>query len=486
MDTYEALLINVRDLRVAVASEGRATYERWRARIAEPGFASAALNLAHYLALRHRDIRPMQRDLMSLGLSSLGRLEGRVLASFDAVIASLSAVTGEGTAMRRPSPRQFFRGERHLRANTKALFGPPGAGREGRILVTLPSEAADAPDLIERLARAGMDSVRINCAHDGPEAWLSMIAHVRRAEGLCQRKIAILMDIAGPKLRTGAVCVPIDGARLKPGDALVLTKAAPAPGAGGFQAACLPAQILDRIEVGAAVLLDDGKLRGIVTAKEPERVTLRVERTKPKGFKLKPERGLNFPNTDLGLGPLTDNDLAALDIITAHADMIGYSFVETAEDIVLLQKELALRRKDWRKLGLVAKIETPTAVRNLPEIIVEAAGRQPFAVMIARGDLAVELGFERLAEMQEEILWLCEAAHVPVIWATQVLENLIRSGLPTRAEMTDAAMGVRAECVMLNKGEHLVQAIAAVDALFRRMGEHQLKKTPTLRALRSW
>jgi len=134
----------------------------------------------------------------------------------------------------------------------------------------------------------------------------------------------------------------------------------------------------------------------------------------------------------------------------------------------------------------VAKIETPVAVRNLPEILVAAAGRQPFGVMIARGDLAVEIGFSRLAEMQEELLWLSEAAHVPVIWATQVLEKLVKSGLPSRGEMTDAAMAARAECVMLNKGPNVTAAIEALDGLFRRMAEHQSKKTPTLRALRTW
>jgi len=147
---------------------------------------------------------------------------------------------------------------------------------------------------------------------------------------------------------------------------------------------------------------------------------------------------------------------------------------------------LRRRRLDWSKIGLVAKIETPRAVANLPEIIVEAAGHQPLAVMIARGDLAVELGFERLAEMQDEILWICEAAHIPAIWATQVLEGLVTKGLPSRGEMTDAAMAGRAECVMLNKGRNVGVAIDALDRLLRRMGEHQVKKTPTLRALKSW
>ena len=107
------------------------------------------------------------------------------------------------------------------------------------------------------------------------------------------------------------------------------------------------------------------------------------------------------------------------------------------------------------------KIETRLGVQNLPQLIVEAAGRRPLAVMIARGDLAVELGFGRMSEMQEEILWLCDAAHVPVIWATQVLDNFVSEGGPTRAEATDAAMSQRAECVMLNKGPYLVEAVSS-------------------------
>ena len=106
--------------------------------------------------------------------------------------------------------------------------------------------------------------------------------------------------------------------------------------------------------------------------------------------------------------------------------------------------------------------------------------------MIARGDLAVEAGYERLAELQEEILWLCEAAHVPVIWATQVLDTLARTGVPSRAEVTDAAAGERAECVMLNKGPYIVDAVTTLDDILRRMEGHQLKKRQLLRQLRSW
>jgi pyruvate kinase len=106
--------------------------------------------------------------------------------------------------------------------------------------------------------------------------------------------------------------------------------------------------------------------------------------------------------------------------------------------------------------------------------------------MIARGDLAIEAGYERLAELQEEILWLGEAAHLPVIWATEVLDRLAKTGRPSRSEITDAAMSERAECVMLNKGRHIVQAIATLDDILRRMAEHQSKKRQLLRPLRSW
>jgi len=105
-------------------------------------------------------------------------------------------------------------------------------------------------------------------------------------------------------------------------------------------------------------------------------------------------------------------------------------------------------------------------------------------VMIARGDLGVELGFERMAEVQEEILWICEATHVPVIWATQVLESLAKKGLATRAEVTDAAMGCRAECVMLNKGSHIIQAVKTLSDILVRMQDHQAKKSSQMRPLR--
>jgi pyruvate kinase len=198
---------------------------------------------------------------------------------------------------------------------------------------------------------------------------------------------------------------------------------------------------------------------------------------------------LNFPGTDLHIPSLTEKDLTDLDFIVCHADLVGYSFVQRPEDVSVLLGELDARRARFdrkTKLGIVAKIETASAVRSLPEIIVRAAGRGPFGVMIARGDLAVEVGYLRVAELQEEILWLCEAAHIPVIWATQVLETLAKKGVPTRAEITDAAMAEGAECVMLNKGPFILEAVRVLDSVLKRMAGHHRKKTATLRALHSW
>lgn len=204
------------------------------------------------------------------------------------------------------------------------------------------------------------------------------------------------------------------------------------------------------------------------------------------GYKLKEEKGINFPDTPLSVPALTAKDREDLAFIARHADGVEFSFVQSEVDVATLQDALAEIRPDWQELSLVLKIETVRAVANLPDMLVRAAGRQPTAIMIARGDLAVEIGFARLAEMQEEMLWIGEAAQVPVIWATQVLEHLVKKGVPSRGEMTDAAMAARAECVMLNKGPYLSRAIAELDTLLARMEEHQYKKSPRLRRLMSW
>ena len=166
--------------------------------------------------------------------------------------------------------------------------------------------------------------------------------------------------------------------------------------------------------------------------------------------------------------------------------MIGYSFVQRVEDIELLQDHLAARRGSLPPQALVLKIETPLAVRNLPNLILRSLAHHPTAVMIARGDLAVEIGFARLSEMQEEMLWLCEAARTPVVWATEVLDQFVREGVASRSEMSDAAAAQGAECVMLNKGPHLVEGVAFLRDVLGRMDRHHAKRFPRYTPLRAW
>jgi pyruvate kinase len=142
-----------------------------------------------------------------------------------------------------------------------------------------------------------------------------------------------------------------------------------------------------------------------------------------------------------------------------------------------------LAKTGGSSVGIVLKIETRKAFENLPRLILAAMRSPRVGVMIARGDLAVECGYERTGEIQEEIMWIAEAARVPVTWATQVLESLAKKGQPSRAEITDAAMAERAECVMLNKGPYVVEAVKMLDDVLRRMQHHQAKKFSLLRPL---
>jgi pyruvate kinase len=244
---------------------------------------------------------------------------------------------------------------------------------------------------------------------------------------------------------------------------------------------CTLSLALRRLEVGQPVWIDDGKIGGVVEKLSDQGVFIRITVAKPGGVRIHNDRGINFPETDLKLPPLSSKDLIDLDFVCAHAEMIGFSFVETLDDMSLLMNELAKRNAS--EIPIIAKIETNKAVKNLPDIILGSIGRHKLGIMIARGDLAVELGSARLAEVQEELLWLCEAAHVPVIWATQVLESIAKKGTRSRPEFTDAAMAVRAECVMLNKGPYILDAIEALVNVMIRMQEHQRKKFSRLRAL---
>jgi len=335
----------------------------------------------------------------------------------------------------------------------------------------------------------------------GAKRTLRVVASGRATRLLATSKTVYLSDgtVLRSRSRAGArwdetkasVASRAGAALLRPGDSVHLT----AVGALGRAEArddrgrllrpatfpVVPPEALAALLPGARVWFDGGRVGGVARAVRPGEVTLEITHARPNGVRLGADKGLNFPDSFLPLPSLTPKDLTDLDFVVARADVVGYSFVQSATDVRALRRELAGR--GVAGFPFVLKIETARGFELLPEILLAALRSPDVGVMVARGDLAVEVGYERLAEVQEEILWLAEAAHLPTVWATQVLEELTKTGLPSRAEVTDAAMGASAECVMLNKGPHLLEAVRALDNILRRMEAHQLKKSSRLRHL---
>ncbi len=605
IEKLNALRSEMIELESSLLADQKSLYE---------GHCRSARNLAHYLALRRHDIRQVQAQLAALGLSSLGRTESHVLDTVDAVLTILRNLAGEDVTL--PIPREaaigIGEGTQLLERNTDDLLGPCPANRRVRIMVTMPPEAATDYEFVRDLLLKGMNCMRINCAHDKEEIWSGMIRNLQKAREETGKSCRILMDLAGPKLRTGPIepglavikcrpkrdelgrvvtparvwlasaekmeappspadaCLPIPAAflsrlrrgdtitfrdarrahrsmkvvsatktscscalsrtayfvpgtefrvkpsvarkaprssvsrarlgslpkktqvlLLKPGDTLLLTRSME-PGKPAKidkqNRMVSPARIgvtlpefFDHVKPGEPVWFDDGKIGGIIRSAGADALEVEITQARPAGEKLGADKGINLPESELRVSALTAADRNALQFIVKHADLVGYSFVRTESDVRQLLALLA--ELGGESLGVILKIETKNAFDNLPRLILTAMRTRAIGVMIARGDLAVECGYQRLAEIQEEILWICEAAHVPVIWATQVLESLAKTGMPSRSEITDAAMGERAECVMLNKGPYAVTAVAILDDILKRMQAHQEKKRSMLRRL---
>jgi pyruvate kinase len=571
-----------------------------------PRQKSGGLNLLHYLALRHGDVRELQYELASLGLSSLGQSESHVLASVYAVQDAIRHLLGLDSRRARP-PVTLRQGQIRIRKQTSALFGRKLKGSSVRIMVTLPDEAADDYRLVRDMVEAGMNCARINCAHGGPTEWERMVSHVHRARATTGRTCRIFMDLCGPKIRTGALAAGPEVMRIKPstdvrgrvkgpailhlvpdgpqrtthsgksipvsadllqqlgpGDRLELVDTRDKPVSfdvlsadaesvriacwsrayvetgqrltlrntdgdvcaegliGQLQAArpaillhigdtllvhrdprpgenaqpsvegrppvpahvsCAVPEVFETVKVGHELAFDDGKVRGVVIDVEPGEIMVRITHAQQEGTKLRAFKGINLPDTPLGLFGLTEKDRQDLRFVAEHAEGVNVSFVNHPDDVEDLLDEL--ESAGGHHLGLVLKIETRMGARHLPGILLAAMEWPAVGVMIARGDLAVEVGWTRLARTQEEILGLCEAAHVPVIWATEVLNRLAKKGIPTRGEISDVVLAERAECVMLNKGPYITTAIRTLDTILSSVQTYQTKKTfllPTLTA----
>lgn len=560
-----------------------------------PDFQLSARNLIHYRAMRTLDIRSLQKGLGNLGLSRLAKTESHVM---DSLLRSRSVLTALAAGAPIKGKRAIFSikaGNKLLNRHSKSLLGYRSKGRRTRIMVTLPSEAANDYQLVHDMIEAGMNTARVNCAHDDEEAWTRMIEHVRQANTKLNRNCKVAMDLAGPKIRTGPIAsgpqvikmsptrdslgrvikpvsiwlggkdggefpyIPLEqsviatckvgdhihlldtrGKRrrieviqntttgclgtcsktlyleselpfyfdkqqenllgrvgklpsieqaliLHAGDTLLLHRekregeSATHDTAGNLESvahiSCTSDEVFQYVKAGEPILFDDGKIAGEITAVSEDEIEIRILQTRQNGGKLKADKGINLPISKLGIRGLTEKDRRDLPFVVRYADLVNMSFVNSAEDVEDLLSALEEHQTE-RKIGVVFKIETQSGFNHLTSILLAAMRMSPVGVMVARGDLAVETGWENMARIQEEMLSLCRAAHVPDIWATQVLESLAKKGIPSRAEITDAGMAQRAECVMLNKGPEILRAIHLLDSILKDRQAYMDKNAP--------
>jgi pyruvate kinase len=234
------------------------------------------------------------------------------------------------------------------------------------------------------------------------------------------------------------------------------------------------AEVFRDARAGEPISFDDGRISGVIEEADADMLRIRVLHTRRPLERLSSDKGVNLPETALDLPALSDEDLQDLEFVARNADLIGLSFTNSPADVRFLHERL--QRLGRGDVGVIFKIETRRGCANLPGILIEAMKFPNFGVMIARGDLAAECGFEGLAELQDDILRLCEAAHAPAVWATGVLESLARRGHPARAEITDAAAAQRAECVMLGKGPYITRALKTLDGILHRMQGREYKQ----------
>jgi pyruvate kinase len=438
----------------------------------------SARNLIRYLALRSEDVRSLQDRLHALGLSSLASSESHILRQVQAILERLNKKY-------QPSEISTCTNEMGRRLNQKKsdkLFGSKKGKSIPYLMVTFDAEFSEDYPLIKSLLEAGMNVARINCAHDNKLIWQNMIKLVHKASKETGLPCKIYMDLAGPKMRVSVLGKGhlLDKVDLREEQEILLAEKNARFNKTEIVLGCDEPNIIKQLIPGHRVLFDDGLIESIVMSVEKGIARIRIKRISGKKPVLKAHKGINFPDTQLTLPALTERDISLIPFICKNADLVGYSFVRDVTCVKTLQDMLAGHKK---RPHIIIKIETPEAVKNFPSLLIQGMHEEVFGVMIARGDLAVEIGFERLSEIQEEILWISEAAHVPVIWATQVMETLNKSGIATRAEVTDASYAAMAECVMLNKGDYIMDVMRSLRDILERSGRHHVKKRYTFRPM---
>ena len=337
--------------------------------------------------------------------------------------------------------------------------------RRIKILATLGPVSSDSAT-IRKLFEAGADVFRINMSHTPHDKMRELVATIRNVESSYGRPIGILVDLQGPKLRLGAFA---DGsAHLTNGEVFTLDSD---PAHGDKTRVHLPhPEILQALRPGHALLIDDGKLRLIAEETSPEHARLRVV----TGGKMSDRKGVSLPDTDLPLSAMTAKDRVDLEAaLETGIDWIALSFVQRADDVIEAKKLVRGRA------AVMSKIEKPQAIDRLAEIM-EASD----AIMVARGDLGVELPAERVPGLQKQMTRMARKAGKPVVIATQMLESMITSPVPTRAEVSDVATAVfeGADAIMLSAesaaGKFPVEAVQTMN----RIGE-EVERDPTYRGV---
>ena len=310
-----------------------------------------------------------------------------------------------------------------------------GHYRHTKIVATL-GPSTESPAQLEKLILAGVDLIRLNMAHATGEWVIERVGRIREVSASVGRQVAVMMDVKGPEIRTGPIAEPID---LVAGESFSFyTQPPPDPNHGvSVNYAGLAADVT----VGAVMLVDSGLIRFEVMSKDETTVHCRVLTPGRLGSR----RHINLPGVEVNLPALTQKD--RLDVragVEAGADFFALSFVRKGEDVRELKALLSELKSAAR---VIAKIEDQAGVRNLEEIVREAD-----AVMVARGDLGIEIDYHRLPQVQTQIVDACLAQGKPVIVATHLLESMISAPMPTRAEISDIANAVRerADAVMLS------------------------------------
>jgi pyruvate kinase len=325
-----------------------------------------------------------------------------------------------------------------------------------KIVATVGPASTD-PVVMRQLIEAGVDVFRLNFSHGTHDGHTAMLEQIRRIAAETDNQIAVLQDLCGPKIRLGEIAGGVvDCAH----DAEFILVTEPTGENDPHRLTSTYRTLADELEVGQAVLFADGTVAMDVVARGPGWARLKV--TLPGH--IRSNQGINVPGTGLSVPALTEKDLTDLEWTAKHAvEYVGLSFVRTAEDVKLLRSELRRRGSQAR---IIAKIEKPQALANLEAIIAEADG-----VMVARGDLGVELDVVRVPAIQKQIIDACHRARVPVITATQMLNSMESSSRPTRAEASDVFNAVLdgTDAVMLSGetaiGEYPVEAVAMMSQI---------------------